>query len=493
MSGHRMFHREIHSVFRHIASILAFVTLLAAGLITGLPVLPVLPVMANAIPLATTITPPVKPDSTINWNDESDDLVILGENEAARKLEIIQWTANDIVPGDHGDFTLTVRNGGSTAGVATIFLKAITFGADADGDGVISVAEELNGLGTQGSRKPDHYYDEITLSSKEHWHNADLAMLAPTSIEKLANDLAVVVDLANNTSEMEGAVSCISGKGCLLAREQLEPGADIQVALTIDFPFESTNNIANDLEDFPGFLHLYAEIVGEQLVDGLSSPLKVATSPNRVSRDGLITWDITALNAGLEPISPVTVTVMADALNPDTWTLHPARGTSVEWPPTLGRYPGNHLFNWNLGTLAPGQKVVLTITVPNSNLTDDGDICMTAIIFSPDLPVDGPRIWPISARTADLYDRPAHQMNNQSVNADTDQWDYNGWRPGTDSPETPVSAPGTIPDVPGASASPATRIGRLFTTGPSLTIMVFAIGAAILTVAKQLRARKGRT
>ncbi|MCL2085692.1 DUF11 domain-containing protein [Candidatus Saccharibacteria bacterium] len=133
-----------------------------------------------------------------------------------------------------------------------------------------------------------------------------------------------------------------------------------------------------------------------------------------------ISWIITAKNAGGIPQEGVTANLIVDALTNSSWSMDSSAGiigapsTDTLLYPFL--QPENSVVPWNLGDMAPGQTETLTITIDKSNVTWDGDICITAFIFNADNPYAG-----------DPQDHANNQMNNNDVDADIDQWDFNGW------------------------------------------------------------------
>ncbi|MCL2094938.1 hypothetical protein FWH13_02360 [Candidatus Saccharibacteria bacterium] len=147
--------------------------------------------------------------------------------------------------------------------------------------------------------------------------------------------------------------------------------------------------------------------------NGWEVNLKVSLSDYTETTD-TVSWTITAKNASPTTQEDVMTNIIVDALTDTPWTTGVSTGT-------LGAiYPGseedNHIIPWSLGNMTPGQTETLTITIAKSNVSWDGDICVTAFIFNAHNPY-----------TNDPLDRINGQMNNNDVDADTDQWDFNGW------------------------------------------------------------------
>ena len=147
-----------------------------------------------------------------------------------------------------------------------------------------------------------------------------------------------------------------------------------------------------------------------------STKLQVAVSPYSENLDGTVTWTITAKNAGPAAASPVTVQLYVDSLISDAWTVgKPTKGNTSAVTTTGAQNAGARL-TWTVGAMQPDEVQTLLLTIPQSDVTWDGDICVTAVIYSPRNPYLG-----------NPLDRTVGQPNNSDVNLDTDQWDYNGW------------------------------------------------------------------
>jgi uncharacterized repeat protein (TIGR01451 family) len=195
--------------------------------------------------------------------------------------------------------------------------------------------------------------------------------------------------------------------------------------------------------------------------------LKVSVSTYTVNPDGSVTWTVTAKNASTGTATDVTATIIADALTTEPWTVVTSTGTTGAIAP--GTAADNNILPWSIGDMASGQVETLTITVPGGDLTWDGDICITAIIGNDESPYTG-----------DYMNRAADQANNNNVDADTDQWDYNGYYP------TPVAdnqSPEPTPNTPetGAFGASNHEISLLGSLG---VVAVVAIAVIWLTSRK---------
>ena len=226
------------------------------------------------------------------------------------------------------------------------------------------------------------------------------------------------------------------------------------------------------------------EVVTIQDHPGVS--LQVAVSQYRYNR-GEITWIVTAKNAGPQSADPVVVELAVDALNPAfeegsrDWNI----SASINPPsavPATGIYKENKHVTWTIGLMQPDDVQTLTITIPAVDVTWDGDICVTAVIWSPRNPLvdsyvaDDDKTYPgkwnpqvqalylavdpdTGERINDIDDdvfkgisllpfgnfgllqrnngstdgtqaltKPADTCSSKDYNCtDTDQWDYNGW------------------------------------------------------------------
>lgn len=214
--------------------------------------------LAAVVGLATNVGGLSAEAELIQWDEVYRAAVTLNSQMPNKEVEVIPSSAHQLVPGDRTDFTLTVQNDDQHPGIISVYLKAITFGVDGDGNSWPSTLDNPNGLGTFGSLKPDAYYEEITLSSREHWDKSDVVMLTATSLEQLAADLAEIVDITNPRVSLPEATECVSGKGCLLSKETVKPGESTTVVLTMDFPVDSESG--NDFEDFPVYFVITADI-----------------------------------------------------------------------------------------------------------------------------------------------------------------------------------------------------------------------------------------
>ena len=247
--------------------------------------------------------------------------------------------------------------------------------------------------------------------------------------------------------------------------------------LSYDAGIRNNGLLASDTDawDYNGWIYVADKVELDHVTD-----LQVAVTPYRYVR-GNITWTVTAANKGDKSAYPVKVLLSVDALSPaNTEGARPwgdctkaelcwytaSRG-SVNGP-SVGIYKDNNHVVWDLGLMPGGDVQTLTLSVPAADVTWDGDICVTAVIWSPlndyrkNWSTEAPdaraiipdSAYPIPRPGVDKNDidddnlkghgddpSPGNgwlQRNNGNLSgtdcdsthlncADIDQWDYNGW------------------------------------------------------------------